>query len=136
MLTEARGVPVGLAVDGANRHDVMLLAATLASVPIPRPRPTRRRPQGLCLDKAYDITWVYRLLLDAVFTPHVRGRREEIVQRARGKRARRWVVERTHSWMNRFRGLLVRREKRKANYEGSLHLAAAYIAFARADLLG
>ena len=56
VLTEANGVPVGLAVDGANRHDVMLLAATLASIVVPRPRPTRRTPQGVCLDKAYDIT--------------------------------------------------------------------------------
>jgi transposase len=114
----------------------MLLEATLASVPVRRPRPTRRRPQGICLDNAYDITWVYRLLVDAGFTPHVRGRREEILQRTGGQRARRWVVERTHSWMNRFRGVLVRWEKRTANYEGSLHLACAYIAFARAGLLG
>jgi transposase len=73
---------------------------------------------------------------DAGFTPHIRGRREEIIQRTRGKRARRWVVERTHSWMNRFRGLLTRWEKRTANDEGSLHLACADIAFARAGLLG
>jgi putative transposase len=136
VLTEASGVPVGLAVAGANRNDVMLLAATLASVPVRRPRPTRRRPQGLCLDNAYDITWVYRLLVAAGFTPHVRGRHEEIVQRTRGHRARRWVVERTHSWMNRFRAVLVRWEKQTANYEGSLHLACAYIAFKRAGLLG
>lgn len=129
-------MPVGLAVAGANRNDVMLLAATLASVPVRRPRPTRRRPQGMCLDNAYDITWVYRLLVDAGFTPHVRGRREEIVQRTQGHHARRWVVERTHSWMNRFRALLVRWEKRTANYEASLHLACAYIAFKRAGLLG
>ena len=114
----------------------MLLEATLASVPVRRPRPTRRRPQGVCLDDAYDIPWVYRLLVDAGFTPHVRGRRAEILQRTGGQRARRWVVERTHSWMNRFRGVLVRWEKRTANYEGSLHLACAYIAFARAGLLG
>ena len=75
------------------------------------------------LDKGYDITWVYRLLLDAGFTPHVRGRREEIVQR-------------THSWMNRFRALLVRWDKQTSNYEGGLHLACAYISFARAGLLG
>ena len=108
-------MPVGVAVAGANRHDVMLLAATLASIPVPRPSATPRRLQGLCLDKAYDITWVYRLLTDAGFTPHVRGRRAEMVQRTHGKRARRWVVERTHSWMNRFRALLVRWEKRTAN---------------------
>ena len=136
MLTEASGVPVGLAVDGANRHDVMLLQATLASIPVPRPRPTRRQPQGVCLDKGYDITWVYRLLTDAGFTPHVRALREDVLARRRGTRARRWVVERTHSWMNRFRALLVRWDKKTVNYEGSLQLACAYIAFARAGLLG
>ena len=52
MLTEASGVPGGLAVDGANRHDVMLLAATLASILVARPRPTTRRPQGVCLGRS------------------------------------------------------------------------------------
>ena len=114
----------------------MLLAATLASIPVARPRPTVRKPQGVCLDEAYDITWVYRLLVDAGFTPHVRALREDVLARRRGTRARRWVVERTHGWMNRFRAILVRWEKQTANYEGSLHLACAYIAFARAGLLG
>ncbi len=72
-------MPIGVAVAGANRHDVMLLAATLASIPVARPRPTARTPQGVCLDKAYDITWVYRLLITEGFTPHVRGIREEVV---------------------------------------------------------
>ena len=129
-------MPLGLAVAGANRHDVMLLAATLASIPVRRPRSTARRPQGVCLDKGYDVTWVYRLLTDAGFTPHVRAWREEVGARRRRTRARRWVVERTHSWLNRFRALLVRWDKKTANYEGALHLACAYITFARAGLLG
>jgi transposase len=45
------------------------------------------------------------------------------------------VVERTHRWTNRFRALLVRWDTKTVNYEGSLHLARAYIAFARAGLL-
>lgn len=114
----------------------MLLAATLASIVVPRPRTTARRPQGVCLDKGHDITWVYRLLTDAGFTPHVRALREDVTARRRGTRARRWVVERTHSWVNRFRGLLVRWDKNTDDYEGALHLACAYITFARAGLLG
>jgi transposase len=108
-------VPIGVAVAGANRHDVMLLAATLASIVVPRPRPTARQPQGVCLDKAYDITWVYRLLTTDGFTPHVRGIREDTTARRRGTRARRCVVERTHSWMNRFRAIPVRWEKQTVN---------------------
>ena len=52
--SKARGVPVGLAVDGANRHDMKLVRATLDSVPIPRPTPGPETPQGMCLDKGYD----------------------------------------------------------------------------------
>ena len=66
-------MPIGIVVAGADRHDVMLLATTLGSIPVPRPRPTARRPQGVCLDEGYDITWVCRLLLGAGFTPRVRG---------------------------------------------------------------
>ena len=51
VLTEATGVPVGVAVAGANRQDVILIAATLASIPVPGPRPTTRWPQGVCLEQ-------------------------------------------------------------------------------------
>ena len=71
------------------------------------------------------ITWVYRLLVDTGFAPHVRAIREDVAARRQGTRARRWVVERTHSWLNRFRALLVRWDKKTTNYEGSLHLACA-----------
>ena len=50
--------------------------------------------------------------------------------------ARRWVVERTHSWMNRFRGVLIRWEKKVENYLGLLHLACAWITYRAAGLLG
>ena len=53
-LTEAKGVPVGLAVDGANRHDPKLVRATVDSWPVPRPVPSPETPQGMCLDKGYD----------------------------------------------------------------------------------
>lgn len=70
-------------------------------------------------------------------TAHVKARGEEEAERAAipGYRARRWVVERTHSWMNRFRRLLIRWEKKAANYEALLHLACAYITCRSADLL-
>ena len=89
-------------------------------------------------DNAYDVDWVYPLVARFGLTAHVRGRREEacMLRRSPRARARRWVVERTHSWINRFRALLVRWDKRTVNYEGALHLACAYIAFARAGLLG
>ena len=50
LLTHAAGIPLGLAVDGANRNDHKLFGETINSVPVKRPRPTASRPQGMCLD--------------------------------------------------------------------------------------
>ena len=58
--------------------------------------------------------------------PHPRPRREPGLKREAGFRARRWVVERTHSWLNRFRRILTRWEKRADTYLAMLHLACGY----------
>ncbi len=80
-------------------------------MPIKRPKPTRRRPQGLCLDRGYDYDEVRALAEEFGFTCHIRSRGEErALKREAGFRARRWVVERTHSWLHRFRRILVRWE--------------------------
>jgi transposase len=54
LLTEGHGVPIGLAIDGANRHDMKLVRATIESIVVERPEPTEEQPQGRCLDKGYD----------------------------------------------------------------------------------
>ena len=94
-----------------------------------RPRPTRKKPQGLCLDKGYDFDEVRDILTEFGYTAHIRARGEEAqdIKKKTGKKARRWVVERTHSWINRFRGLLIRWSKKPENYLALLHLACAYI---------
>ncbi len=48
-----------------------------------------------------------------------------------GYRARRWVVEACHSWLNRFRKILVRYEKTDASYEALLRLACAIVVWRR-----
>jgi putative transposase len=138
LLTEANGVPVGLAVDGANRHDKILAEATLESIPVVRPEPTDDHQQGMCLDKAYDSDDVRELVREFGFTAHVRARGEEAkaLKREAGFKARRWVVERTHSWMNRFRRILIRWEKKVENYFGMLHLVCAWITYRCCGLLG
>ncbi len=47
-----QGDQVGLAVDGANRHDMKLVRVTVDSVAVSRPAPSPERPQGMCLDKS------------------------------------------------------------------------------------
>jgi putative transposase len=138
LLTEGGGVPIGLAVEGANRHDFKMVRETIESIPVKRPAPTPATPQGMCLDKGYDSDEVRDLLAEFGFTAHIRARGEEAkaLQQDAGFRARRWVVERTHSWMNRFRRVLIRWDKKVCNYLGFLHLACAYITYKQSGLLG
>jgi transposase len=111
---------------------------TLLGVPVERPRPTKDAPQGLCLDKGYDYDEVRELVPEFGFTAHIRSRGEEAkaIKKEAGFRARRWVVERTHSWMNRFRAVLVRWQKRPDTYVAMLHIACGIIAWRATGLLG
>jgi putative transposase len=133
LLTEGKGVPIGIAAAGAgagaNLNDRKLARDTLASIPIKRPEPTAEAPQGLCLDAAYDHQEVRELGVEFAFTAHIRGRGEEAeaIKREAGFRARRWVVERTHSWLSRFRRILTRWQKRADTYLAMLHIACALI---------
>lgn len=67
-------------------------------------------------------------------TPHIRRRGEEIARKLRTPdwRARRWVVEATHSWLNRNRAILVRWSKKDENHLALLQLASGLIAFKKA----
>lgn len=125
-------------VDGANRHDMKLVGPTIEDLKLERPTPSLENPQGLCLDKGYDYEIVREWVEQAGFTAHIRARGEEALELAKdaGFRARRWVVERTHSWMNRFRGLLIRWPKKVDNYLGFLHLVCGIITWRSAGLLG
>jgi putative transposase len=93
VLIDGRGVPTGVAVAGANVHDQKLVKETIDSIPVHRPRPTRRKRQHLCLDKAYIGEPVRRLVRGRRFTPHVpvQGEAPPKPKRRRGK-ARRLLI--------------------------------------------
>ena len=76
------------------------------------------------------------LALKHGYTPHIKARGEEIAEKVRtpGWRARRWVVEATHSWLNRNRGILIRWSKKDENHLALLQLASGLIAFKKAHL--
>lgn len=111
-----------------------LLEPTLTSTPIARPLPTDQQPQGLCLDRAYDSGAVRESVIAHRFVPHIRARDEELSEKIRDPswRARRWVVEACHSWLNRNRALLVRWSKKDENHLALLQLASGLIAFKKA----
>ena len=115
-----------------------LVRTTLESIVVERPEPTVAQPQGMCLDKGYDYDEVRLILEEFGFTAPIRSRGDEVKELAQeaGKKARRWVVERSHSWLNRWRRLLVRWEKKSAHYLAFLHFACALIAWRAAGVLG
>lgn len=113
------------------------MEGTLEAIIVERPSPEEVE-QNICMDKGYDYPDVRELVEKYGYTAHIRSRGEEIKEKKEipGYRARRWVVERTHSWMNRFRRLLIRWEKKVENYLAMLHFACSWITFRAAGLFG
>ncbi len=94
--------------------------------------------RNLCLDKGYDYDEVRMIVAAWGYVGHIPPRDESkrIIYDIPNYRARRWVVERTHSWMNRFRRLLIRWEKKPENYLAFLHLTCAIIAIRASQVFG
>ncbi len=138
MLTDARGVVLGIVIAPANRHDSRLAMPTLNSLIVPRPQPRPRKPQHLCADKGYDGGKFRQQLRRRHYLPHIKSRGDEVTEHNRHPhaKARRWVNERTQSWFNRFRRVLIRWEKKAVNYLAILEFVAAWIAYRAARVLG
>jgi putative transposase len=137
ILVDARGTPLAVVVTGANRHDVTEVESVLDNVVVNRPKSTPQEPQHLCADKAFDSEQARTAMEDRDYTAHVRSRGEERLEKASmpGHRARRWVVEACHSWMNRFRKILIRFEKTDRSYLALVHLACAIIAWRKVGII-
>ena len=131
LLTDGRGIPLAVVVEGANCHDKKMVEQTLHSLVCERPTPSRFSLQRICMDKGYDYPDTRALVTAHGYNAHIKARGEEVGRRFAipRYRARRWVVERSHSWLNRFRRLLIRWEKKAANYLAMLHFACAIITF-------
>ena len=129
MLTEAGGIPLAIEVDGANRHDVKLARQTIENIIV------ENKGENLCVDLGYRGDEVDELAEEFGFTLHRSSHTKNVKKDAR-KKARRWVVERTHSWLNRFRGILTRWTKKAENYLALLHLACGIITWKATGLLG
>lgn len=137
LLVEARGVPLAIEVGPANRHEVKMLAETLDGVVVERPRPSEQEKQNLCLDKGYagePTQMEAKARGYEVHVPEKANAKKKRKRKGGRRKARRWVVEVTHSWLNRFRRLLVRWEKKKANYLSMLYFACAIICWRKCEV--
>jgi putative transposase len=129
ILTEAKGIPIAIVVSGAQVHDVKRLEELLKAQLIEKPA-TLACSIHLCLDAGY-IGEDSKLIVERQgMKPHIRPRGEEKAEKQDGKKPRRWVVERTHSWLNRYRRLLIRWEKKERNYLAFVQLACATVVLA------
>ncbi len=119
-------------------NDHLLLAATLDAIVVERPVPTEEAPQHLCLDKGYDNQPSQTVLAERHYVAHIRriGEEKKDEQGQKTHPARRWVVERTFSWLSRWRGLLIRWEKKPENYLANMKMACALLWFRRAYQAG
>ena len=112
VLTDANGIPIGWAIDGANRHDSVLLVPTLDAA---AERGLLNDVETIWLDRGYD-SEVTRQRLGAL------GVNDAVIaKKRRGGAAStslklpmglRWPVERTNSWLSNF-GSLRRNTDRK-----------------------
>lgn len=114
-------------MSAADVHDSrMLLAVVDAIEPVKRNRKgrPRRRPKKLHADKAYDAAPLRCALRQRGITPRIARRGIESSERLGRYR---WVVERTGAWLNCFRRLRIRYERRADIHQAFLDLGCALI---------
>jgi transposase len=134
----------------ASTHDIKLATDVMDNMIIWRSLPPstkcdssrKRKLQHLCLDKAYNSKAAKQSIIKRGYVPHTpykrsRGQKIEAMCQKKHPSAknRRWVVERTNSWYNRFRKLFRRYEKKVGNYLGLVQLSCSIIIY-RKIILG
>lgn len=131
LLVDKRGAPLSVVISGANRHDKTVAVDVLVAVIVERPN----SPQHLCADAAYDSADIRDFAVLSGYTPHIKANRRRSKQPApqglggTTYPARRWVVERTLSWLTKRRSVRTRWSKKVANWLAFVHLACAHILF-------
>lgn len=134
LVVDRQGLPLAVTVSGSNVHDSRMLEATVDAIPVVRQphrqrgRP-RQRPTKLHADKGYDYPRCRQALRRRGIIPRIARRGIDSSERLGRFR---WVVERTLSWLNRFRRLKVRYERRADIHEAFLSLACALICWKHA----
>lgn len=156
ILTDKKGIPLSAVISPASTHDIKLVTDVVDCIVIKRPssssskqKSRRRKMQHLCLDKAYNSEPEGQELIKREYVLHIpqkrkRGEKEgddavktETPPFFNHKKysPRRWVVERTNSWHNKFRKLFTRYEKKVENYLGLVQFSCSIIIY-RKIILG
>ncbi|MBA3977283.1 MAG: IS5 family transposase [Nitrosopumilus sp.] len=150
ILTDKSGIPLSAIITPANSHDIKAVTDVMDNAVAKNPQLTspaltaksRTIRQHLCLDRAYISKAVEQEITRRGYVPHMPYKRKRGEGKDRDKTfqkrhhpRRRWVVERTNSWHNRFRKLFTRYEKKAENYLGLVQLSCSIIIY-RKIILG
>jgi len=131
VVTDGQGIPIGIQVASASIHEVKLVPSTLETVSIGRahqPGRPRQNPARLIGDKAYDSNILRRALAKKGIEPIFPARKNNKVAthqdgRKHRRYKRRWTVERTISWLQNCRRLVVRYERDWHRWRSMVELA-------------
>jgi transposase len=131
VVTDARGLPLGLATAGANVSEQALLVPALEDVPVEVPEGT-----PVIADKGHDSDALRDDIEAGGLVPVIPHRKNRVkASRNDGRRLRRyrrrWTVERTNAWLHCYRGLAVRWSHYSFLYTGLAYLAFIHMALQR-----
>ncbi len=134
VVADGKGLPLGVLLSSASPAEVTLIEATLDEVPCDEEG--FDIPERLVYDKAADSDPLRARLAERgieLICPHRKGRKRPSTQDGRPLRRyrRRWIIERTISWLGNYRRLIVRHEYYPEMYLAFVHIACALIAWAR-----
>ena len=135
LVVDAGGIPLACVATAANVSDVTMLETMVEAIPAlsggRRGRP-RRRPRELYADRAFDCRRRARWLRSKGIRPKIAQRGEA---HGSGLGTKRFVVERTISWLHNFGRLRVRRDRRADIHDAWVSLGCAMICLRRWEAL-
>ena len=128
---DRHGIPLGWAIDGANRNDVRLLEPTLDDV---KATGLFDEIGTLHLDRGYDSGAVRQRLLDAGITDvniQLRGTKVPGLKKQPIRLGLRWIVEATNSWWSNYGQLRRNTDRRIRHRQAALCLATTVLIVGR-----
>jgi putative transposase len=130
LLVDQGGAPLAIFITGSNEHDKWSADDLIVHIVAKRPN----REQHFCADKGYDYEDVHQFVGLHNYIEHIKHRRRRNEPKdectAPGEKnfpARRWVVERTFSWLAKRRSIATRWCKKSQNWLAFVHMACAQI---------
>jgi transposase len=136
VLADGTGTPLGIHLEKASPSEVKLVEATLDSVKVKVGKRKRGKPKRLIGDRGYDSNPVRALLVKRGIEPIIPKRKNnQVATHQDGRKLRRyrrrWIIERSNSWLQTFRRLVTRYERSEKIYAALVHMACALITLKR-----